>query len=78
MTVNSGYREPAFNKAMGHVVGSRHVFGDAADIASNQSTWQTIANDADAKGACIEPQSQSGTAHVHMDWRGTCPSGWHW
>jgi hypothetical protein len=80
MTVNSGYREPAFNKAMGHVVGSRHVFGDAADIASTQSTWQTIANVADAQGACIEPTSQQNNsyAHVHMDWRGTCPSGWHW
>ncbi|MGH9397363.1 MAG: D-Ala-D-Ala carboxypeptidase family metallohydrolase, partial [Terriglobia bacterium] len=80
MIVNSGYREPAYNAGIGGARSSQHVFGTAADIASDSNTWQNLANFADAQGACIEPLSYPGstTAHVHMDWRGTCPSGWHW
>lgn len=32
LTVMSGYRTPYYNKAIGNVKYSRHVFGDAADI----------------------------------------------
>lgn len=32
MTVMSGYRTPFYNKAIGNVKYSRHVFGDAADV----------------------------------------------
>ena len=76
MTVNSGYREPAYNADIGGAPASPHVFGDAADIASGQTTWQGLHDVAKANGACVEPESESGSTHVHMDWRGTCPSNW--
>ncbi len=76
MTLNSGYREPAENADVGGAPASQHVFGDAADIASDSTTWKMLAHDANVEGACVEPESESGSAHVHMDWRGTCPSGW--
>ena len=79
MTVNSGYREPAHNHAIGGTQSSRHVFGDASDIASNSTTWQPLHDAAKANGACVEPANYTGTYdynHVHMDWRGTCKPGW--
>jgi hypothetical protein len=80
MTVSSGYREPAYNHTIDPTApGSRHVFGDAADIASTQSTWQELHDDAKQNGACVEPVNYTGQydwTHVHMDWRGTCPNGW--
>ncbi len=79
MTVTSGYREPAYNNSIPGATASRHVFGDAADIGSDQTTWQTLHDDAKANAACVEPANYTGTydwAHVHMDWRGTCPPGW--
>ena len=32
MVIMSGYRTPQYNKAIGNVKFSRHVYGDAADI----------------------------------------------
>lgn len=32
ITINSGYRPPAINRACGGVSNSRHIYGDAADI----------------------------------------------
>lgn len=32
ITITSGYRPPAVNKAVGGVANSRHLFGDAADV----------------------------------------------
>lgn len=34
ITVNSGYRSPALNKAVGGAAGSQHVKGEAADITA--------------------------------------------
>ncbi|MGH9398142.1 MAG: D-Ala-D-Ala carboxypeptidase family metallohydrolase, partial [Terriglobia bacterium] len=78
MIVNSGYREPAYNAGIGGARSSQHVFGTAADIASDSNTWKSLAHDANQEGGCVEPtQDQGGSyAHVHMDWRGACPSGW--
>lgn len=79
MTVTSGYREPAENYSIGGAPGSQHVHGDAADIASTQSTWQNLHDKAKQNGACVEPVNYKGYndwAHVHMDWRGPCPNGW--
>ena len=33
ITVNSGYRSPALNKAVGGAAGSQHLSGEAADIS---------------------------------------------
>jgi len=80
MTVNSGYRSPKYNATAINppgAPGSRHVFGDAADIASNESTWHPLHDVAKNNGACVEPHETQGSyAHVHMDWRGACPQGW--
>lgn len=78
LVINSGYRNPAkqFRIDGGASLNSRHVYGDAADIASNSSSWAPIKDAAKAAGACVEPQSGSGSGHVHADWRGSCPPLW--
>ena len=77
LIINSGYRNPAHNANIpGAAPQSRHMFGDAADIASNAGTWQALRNAGKNCGACVEPQNVSGTGHVHVDWRGGCPQGW--
>lgn len=44
--VNSGFRCPALNKAVGGVPNSDHLFGSAVDITSsdNETLWQIIEN----------------------------------
>jgi hypothetical protein len=80
-TMNSGYRSPAVNYAIETSLGithhphERHLHGDAADLASNSSTWTSLHNAAKSAGACVEPSSFT-VLHVHEDWRGACPSGW--
>jgi len=76
LNINSGYRCPVRNAAVGGASQSRHMFGDAADIASNAGTWQALHDAGKNCGACVEPQSVSGSGHVHVDWRGGCPQGW--
>ena len=73
--INSGYRSPIKNNQVGGATNSRHVYGDAVDIDSDSSTWDDIAASAySAAGGCIEPKADSGTGHVHSDWRpGSCP-----
>jgi hypothetical protein len=75
--MNSGYRSPLINHNIDpNAPGSRHIHGDAADLASSSSTWTSLHNAAKLASACVEPESQSGAGHVHADWRGSCPSGW--
>ena len=76
LTINSGYRNPAHNAAVGGESQSRHMFGDAADIASNDQTWDPLHNAGKSCGACVEPRSATFPGHVHVDWRGGCPQGW--
>jgi hypothetical protein len=76
LTLNSGYRNPAHNAAVGGESQSRHMFGDAADIASNAQTWDPLHNAGKSCGACVEPRSATFPGHVHVDWRGGCPQGW--
>ncbi len=40
--IMSGYRTPFYNKAIGNVPYSRHVFGDAADVYIDQNMDQVI------------------------------------
>lgn len=40
ISVNSGYRSPALNKAVGGVADSQHLLGQAADI----TTYSTVGN----------------------------------
>ena len=76
LTINSGYRNPAHNAAVGGESQSRHMFGDAANIASNTQTWDPLHDAGKSCGACVEPRSATFPGHVHVDWRGTCPQGW--
>ena len=72
---NSVYRAPAHNAAVGGSSNSRHMFGDAVDLrnqSGSQTEWNamvTAAGSTGAKADYIEPQSISGLAHVHADWR---------
>jgi hypothetical protein len=91
--VNSAYRDPSKEYAVAiaaggtYVPGSRHQYGDAVDVATTSSTWQTYQTDGHQLGACVEPPSVQGGlyAHAHLDWRDLatvgptytgCPTGW--
>jgi hypothetical protein len=76
LTINSGYRNPAHNAQVGGESQSRHMFGDAADIASNSQTWDPLHDAGKSCNACVEPRSATFPGHVHVDWRGACPQGW--
>ena len=84
LTLNSAYRNPAAEKAAAananshYPPGSRHQYGDAADLATgnNQTTFTSIRTAGLQNGACGEPQTNSGLGHVHLDWRQLAPLKW--
>jgi hypothetical protein len=77
LTINSGYRSPARNAATtGAATNSRHVHGDAADIATTSTSWDDLQHAGKTASACTEPKNLSYPGHVHVDWRGPCPTGW--
>jgi hypothetical protein len=70
----SVYRTPSHNAAIGGAPHSRHMFGDAVDLANasgTQGEWQNMYNAAQVAGAdYIEPQAgPCGIACTHGDWR---------
>ena len=72
-TITSGYRNPADNASTPHSGhNSRHMFGDAADIATfkNQTTWNVVRAIAKSNtvNGCVEPQNISTLNHVHVEW----------
>ena len=74
MTVNSAYRNPARNAAVGGARNSRHMYGDAADIRNVSGTINEYNNMAAAAGTAnadyIEPWTgPCGNGCVHADWR---------
>jgi hypothetical protein len=71
MTVNSGYRTPAHNAAIGGATYSRHMYGDAIDIAaSTLSQWQAQTNAfAPENPSYVETYAEGGSHHYHGDWR---------
>jgi uncharacterized protein YcbK (DUF882 family) len=71
--IDSGYRCPHGNAAVGGAGQSRHMWGDAVDMHSqgtwNHDAWLDLQAAAVAAGASfIEPYSQD-PSHVHADWR---------
>ena len=72
--INSGYRGPAHNHAIGGAANSRHMHGDAVDlknVAGTQAEYDTKAAAAtNANADYIEPTSgPCAFACVHADWR---------
>jgi hypothetical protein len=72
--INSGYRNPAHNAAVGGAPQSRHVYGDASDFGNQSgqtSEWQAMVNAAQTAHAdYIEPSTgPCGYACTHADWR---------
>jgi hypothetical protein len=49
LAVMSGYRTPAYNRALGNVAHSRHIYGDAADIFVDEDDDGTM-DDLDGNG----------------------------
>jgi len=66
LTVNSGYRNPAYNASVGGATYSRHMYGDAADLVSSTLSLDALADVCEAEGADYIGMY---TAHVHCDWR---------
>ena len=72
--INSAYRNPARNSAIGGANASRHMFGDAVDmdvLSNTAAEWQQIVNALEqAFPSFIEPQNgPCGVGCVHGDWR---------
>ena len=75
ITVNSGYRSPALNRAVGGVATSQHVKGEAADItvgstADNKRLFDKIVELQKAgKIAFDQLIDESGYSWVHISYR---------
>jgi hypothetical protein len=84
ISITSAYRTPAVNNEIDTEAGSwaprsRHVFGDAVDMATggSQDTFNSLTAASQQKGNCIEDQNATGLGHVHVDWRQSgCKPEW--
>ncbi|MEM1030933.1 MAG: D-Ala-D-Ala carboxypeptidase family metallohydrolase [Myxococcota bacterium] len=66
LSVNSGFRSPGYNTGVGGATYSRHMYGDAADMASSVVSLNTM------KNLCEGLQADFinlYTSHIHCDWR---------
>lgn len=67
INVNSGYRSPGYNAGVdGSATYSRHMYGDAADMAPTSATL------AELRQACLDEGAAyvgTYTTHMHCDWR---------
>lgn len=64
--VNSGFRSPAYNTSIDGATYSRHMYGDAADIAASSLSIAALGAICESLGAGYVGYY---TAHVHCDWR---------
>jgi len=72
--INSAYRNPARNAAVGGAAQSRHMYGDAADLRNQTGTvaeWDAMVRAAkNANADFIEDSlGPCGLSCVHADWR---------
>lgn len=66
LTINSGYRNISYNASVGGAGSSRHVYGDAADMASSLADLEELGELCADLGAGYIGYYAS---HVHCDWR---------
>ena len=66
--VNSAYRNVDYNAGVGGATWSRHLYGDAVDIRSDDASLDELAELCDDLGAGY---TDVYTSHVHCDWRDT-------
>jgi hypothetical protein len=71
MTVNSGYRTPSYNASIGGATYSRHMYGDAVDIAASSLSQYNALNSAFSpeSPSYVESWTEAGQNHWHGDWR---------
>lgn len=69
LSVNSGYRNPAYNASIGGAEWSRHMYGDAADLDSSGTSVEALGEECTALGADYVGLYEDG--HTHCDWRYT-------
>lgn len=67
LTVNSGYRSPAYNASVGGVTYSRHQYGDAADLDAGALSVEELGDFCYAAGAAYVGLYEN--SHTHCDWR---------
>lgn len=65
-TVNSGYRNVAYNASVGGAEYSRHMYGDACDFKSSSASLGALGEICDDLGAGYVGYYDT---HVHCDWR---------
>lgn len=66
--VNSGYRNVDYNDGVGGATWSRHQYGDAVDIRSDDASLEELARICTDLGAGFTSVYET---HVHCDWRRT-------
>ncbi|NGO68002.1 peptidase M15 [Streptomyces sp. SB3404] len=71
ITVTSGFRSKACNDAVGGASGSRHLYGDAADLGSGPHSLCTLAKRARYHGfnGILGPGYPGHNDHTHLDHR---------
>ncbi len=65
ITVNSGYRSPAYNRGVGGATHSRHMFGDGFDMDPNDVALSSLEDACQSGGGFLVEY----TSHVHCDFR---------
>lgn len=66
--INSAYRNVDYNAGVGGATWSRHLYGDAVDIRSDDASLEELADLCADLGAGF---TSVYTSHVHCDWRDT-------
>ncbi|MCH9681572.1 MAG: hypothetical protein K0V04_09075 [Deltaproteobacteria bacterium] len=65
LKVNSGYRNPNYNSQVGGATHSRHMYGDAFDLAPLSTSLSTLESACTSNGGKLVEYN----SHVHCDWR---------